>query len=425
MKIPLEKVLIWIAQHLTRRQMCAIVLLLLTFSSGYIGWKYCAFTSFLVWQSWLLGVILPTVLGFAAILLWFGLSPFRHTPVIVALVALSLICGVTAVQSQIVEAPIALPIFLDAYTTNAFCDPVRQELKTAVFHSTSSEASVWTKDVQLKQVELREAVAEQAQFPSEVANQSEALERICASVAHGSLSADSFFATLNSIESRVDCWQPLADCHVGLSNAFVPINPFSSNTYITSFGATGRNSIAAAINRMQRPEKVVDRNYALYVTLLICDSVTSAPSNRQSVADLYRTFVNFGNTIGPDRAAIWIGTFSDQSEPDIIHARAIIEALRPHSGAYQYSFASGPYLVFTHGPPDSASDVFPMDLGPMQQSERLQLIDKLSDTLSFVHPAATEPSYGSLVFQQAVQRVKSLLINLHIQLVVTAKQEST
>jgi hypothetical protein len=37
MKIPLEKVLIWIAQHLTRRQMCALALLLLAFAMSGVA----------------------------------------------------------------------------------------------------------------------------------------------------------------------------------------------------------------------------------------------------------------------------------------------------------------------------------------------------------------------------------------------------
>jgi hypothetical protein len=142
-----------------------------------------------------------------------------------------------------------------------------------------------------------------------------------------------------------------------------------------------------AVEVVSKSEKI-PRNFKTYSLFLVCNPQWLAPEKSEGLYGLYKSFENFGRTIGDDNAAVWFWKARRSANDSALADNVDVERSVPFCQAWQLRPSEGPHLVITSIYPDESnlSSGLPKGtavygLGNMTPTEISGLLTKLTDEL--------------------------------------------
>jgi hypothetical protein len=128
----------------------------------------------------------------------------------------------------------------------------------------------------------------------------------------------------------------------------------------------------------------IPKGYKSWSLFLICNPEWLLPQNKDRVTDLYYRFRAFGETIGPEHAAVWFwirkpNWITDTAVDNVDVERSVIYCQR-----LKLAPSASPYVFLTTKYPESASDradYFTLALNGKSPDEIQEILSALTDEL--------------------------------------------
>jgi hypothetical protein len=143
----------------------------------------------------------------------------------------------------------------------------------------------------------------------------------------------------------------------------------------------------AAVEVVSKSEKIPE-NFKTYSLFLVCNPQWLTPEKSAGLYALFKSFKNFGRTIGDDNAAVWFWKARSPVTDSALAENLDVERSVRFCQAWNLKPSEGPHLVITTIYPDesSLSSGLPKgnavySLGNMSPVEISGLLTKLNDEL--------------------------------------------